>query len=227
LHLLWRACGALTFVLLVSMPCAAQPATQSHGRDALRTRSTLAPATRKDVADALSRVFGNALVPLVLDEASTLIQGDFNGDGSRDLAVLGKPNPAGNALTELNDALSNWEVEDPTKVALPDPTKRVQRLPAKPPRAIIEKSDSLLVILHGVGTDGWRDARARQAYVLKNNSSSELSRLPKTRVRKPPHDRYFPALQGDVIGETLSAHTGIIYWTGAQYAFHADAPRKK
>jgi hypothetical protein len=123
--------------------------------------------------------------------------------------------------------MSNWEVEDPTRIALPDPTKRVQRLPAKPPRAIVDKGDSLLVILHGVGTIGWRDARARQAYVLKNNSSSDLSRLSKSRVAKPAHDRYFPALAGDVIRESLNRQPGFIYWTGAQYVFHADTPPKK
>jgi hypothetical protein len=216
LHRLSPVASLFALLFSVSAALAIQSAAPSPARKTSKSKTTLPAATKKDVADALSRVFGHA----VLGDnttAPTFIQGDFNGDGSRDLAVIVKPNAA---LAELNNPLANWEVEDPTNIPLPDPTKRVQRLPAKPARPVIEKADSLLIILHGLGVDGWRDSQARQAYVLKNNSAADLQRLPKSRVHRPAHDPRFPALLGDAIHEVLQGQGGFIYWTGAQYAFY-------
>src|SRR6185369_6084964 len=68
------------------------------------------PPKADEVAGALSRVFNKA-VSLDETRAPSFVVGDFNGDGSQDLAVVTKATES--ALPEINNELANWILEDP------------------------------------------------------------------------------------------------------------------
>src|SRR5262249_1369558 len=65
----------------------------------------LPPPTQAEVEAAFHRVFGDDLVANPANRQSYIV-GDFNGDGSEDLAVIARP--AAGKLTDVNSELSNW-----------------------------------------------------------------------------------------------------------------------
>ena len=88
-------------------------------------------------------------------------------------------------------------------------------LKSRPAPITVTSKDSLLAVIHGVKSEGWRSAIAKQTYLLKNavgenfeTQSSQQSNAAKSRFR------------GDVIHEKLDGTTGVIYFTGAKYAWH-------
>jgi hypothetical protein len=103
----------------------------------------------RQVREALRRVFGDA----VAIEAGRAMAGDFNQDGSEDLAAVARAAPGG--LAQINDEFANWIVQDA----------------AAPGRAstgvTVAASDPLLAVLHGHGSAGWRNPEARQAYLVR------------------------------------------------------------
>jgi hypothetical protein len=143
--------------------------------------------------------------------------GDFNGDGSEDLAVPVKPNE--NSLGEINSELANWLLEDPRNVVINN-SSTSRTPPAKPVHA--EKGDPLLAIIHGVGPQGWRAPEAKQTYVLKNSAGSNMV-VQSARDLRNAGQRH-PPLKGDVIKETIGNSSGFIFWTGARYAWYSSPP---
>ena len=150
----------------------------------------------------------------------SFVVGDFNGDGSEDLAVAVKPNEG--MLIEINSELANWIFEDPQKVAIPGtaPTSRssANQIPAQ-----AEKGDSLLAIIHGYGQKGWRNPEARQTYLLKNGAGVAM----KTRTFETLRNgkEKLPPLRGDAIAQTIGGKSGFIFWTGAKYAWYSPEPK--
>src|SRR6267154_1021163 len=61
------------------------------------------PASAADVQAALKRVFSD---DVRTGGVTAFVIGDFNGDGSEDLAVVVHPSPG--KLSVINDELSNW-----------------------------------------------------------------------------------------------------------------------
>jgi hypothetical protein len=216
LHFSLRGLAALV-VLVMSSGAVASAVNSNQAKPAKGHTSAQPPkTTQSEVREALVRSFGQTVI---VDPAAVpaFFEGDFNGDHSLDLAVVVKLNSV--MLAAINDPLSNWIIEEPDKAVLPDPTKRVQKLPSKPPRPAIVLGENLLAIVHGFGTLGWRDPQARQGYILKNGDAHDLVRMPRTSIHRPAKDPRFPRLQGDVIREVLSGRNGFIYWAGSQYAF--------
>src|SRR5947209_6120692 len=76
----------------------------------------LPPPTTDEIKQALDRVFQGAVIADNL-EKPIYILGDFNGDGSEDLAIWVKPVPE--RLAEINDELANWTLVDPHKTFVP------------------------------------------------------------------------------------------------------------
>jgi hypothetical protein len=78
-----------------------------------QANSTPAPPEVEEVANAIARVFGKSTR---VDQSGSpvFLMGDFNGDGSQDLAVVTKAND--DALREINSELANWTLEDPHQV---------------------------------------------------------------------------------------------------------------
>lgn len=160
------------------------------------------PAPRPgDARACLTRIFAGAVVADPSHERWYL-DGDFNGDGSVDLAVAVRPIDA--RLGDLNEPLASWIVEDPRQ-----PRSATTALAA---------SDTLLAIVHGYGPDGWRNPDARQTYVLKNTGGSRLRVVPTSEAVAP-----VARLErvGHVIRETLDRSSGMLYWNGARYAWAA------
>src|SRR6476659_7325617 len=135
-----------------------------------KTSPTPAAPEISEVASAIARGFDKS-VTIDQSHAPAFVTGDFNGDGSQDLAVVTKASD--NALTEINNELANWTLEDPHEVPVPGTKGADQSQRAKPVKA--EQNDQLLAIIHGVGVEGWRNSEARQTFVLRNAVGAQVT----------------------------------------------------
>ena len=180
------------------------------------SRSKPIPATTGEVVQALRRVYGKA-VSGGAGSNCLCVTGDFNADGSEDLAVVVQP-IRGN-VAELNSAVANWILEDPLLVQLPDPAKRVQPFPPKPKPVKVAPGDLLLAVIHGYGPAGWRDPQAQQSYLLRNAAGHAMHCAASLTFRKTPALKQKLFLAGDVIVETLAQEQGFLFWTGSEYAW--------
>lgn len=174
------------------------------------------PATNAEARASLERVYKQA-VAVDENRPDSFINGDFNGDGSGDLAVAVKP--ARDMLGEINSDVSNWIVADPRAAVPFDPNQSKQTTPPAGP-VKIEQSDALLAIVHGHGPEGWRSPQATQSYLLKGAAAQGLRAVP---VRDYP-----PALavrrnlnaKADIISGKLAGADGFLYWSRGKYVWH-------
>ena len=155
------------------------------------------PPLPRQVRDALRRVFGD----VVVIDASRALAGDFNDDGSEDLAAVARAAPA--MLARVNDELANWIVQD---AAAPGRSST---------RVTVSPSDTLLAVLHGHGEPGWQNPEARQAYLV---------RVSLTRPRLFVDNRgLVQAVPGapvkHVVVDDLPGHPGFLYWSGSRYVW--------
>src|SRR5262249_50460125 len=81
--------------------------------------ASLPPPKPDEVKKAVTRVF-QQVATLDVAHSPSFVVGDFNGDGSEDLAVSVTPNEG--MLIEINNELANWIFEDPKKVSIPGKT---------------------------------------------------------------------------------------------------------
>jgi hypothetical protein len=168
---------------------------------------------------------------LTIDDAHAgqALVGDFNGDGSEDIAVVVRP--SADMLETLNSEVANWIVEDPhqvepTTIAVSNHPGVAQqsgaliRRPDFEPRARIESGDTLLAVIHGYQKTAWRNPDAKQTYLLKNGVGDAMSARPRQEAidelkAKPRR----PQIRGDIIRQKLRSETGFLYWTGAKYGW--------
>ena len=176
------------------------------------TNQTATPPSMKEVSEAVARVFDKSAT-LIPDRPLFLV-GDFNGDGSQDLAVLTKT--TGDSLAEINSELANWILEDPHEVPVPGTKAAAELAKPKPVKAGAE--DWLLAIIHGVGPQGWRNPDARQTYLLKKAADPNATVRRAADLTGSFAKSKLP-LRGDTILETINGRQGLIFWTGAAYAW--------
>jgi len=179
------------------------------------------PPKPEDVNDVLARAYQKVVAPDTSHEPPFIV-GDFNGDGSEDLAIAVTPHEE--MLGEINNELANWVLEDPRNSSLPGPLSNPQP-PAgerKPVRA--NKGDLMLAIVHGVGSQGWRNPEAKQAFLLKNGVGNDMETQTWKSLRTGKDKQKLPPLRGDGIKETVHGKSGLILWTGAKYAWYSPSP---
>jgi hypothetical protein len=211
----------LPFLIIVLLSCLTacnrKKAVEERQIDTTRLGSTAATAqssnypkltapTPEQVTEAVDRVFAG-VVQVNRSEAPGYIVGDFNGDGSEDLAVWAKANPE--RIKDLNDELANWTIVDPQKTFVPPPGHRVVKLPPKPERDLIKDSEPLLIMIHGYEAQGWRDPNAKQAFVLHNVPGRSLTTA---HVEKLPGTLH----TAEVV---FPQRDGFLYWLGGSYAW--------
>jgi hypothetical protein len=192
-------------------------ATETTSPSAPAEASELQPPTPEEVRQVVARVYQDA-VTVDMSHPTNYLVGDFNGDGSQDIAVVVRP--AADKLEEINSEVANWIVEDPRKVVLPDPHKSVQKLPPIPEPVKVAPNDLLLTIIHGYEKQGWRNPEAKQAYLLDNAVGSLMAAAPLKASQRANENKNNLSKSGDIIKESLAGESGFLYWTGAKYAWH-------
>jgi hypothetical protein len=207
-------------LLLLCLACALSAACHSSKVEpATKSASTAVPSTptahtpgpqptEAELRDAIKRNYED-VVTIDSAQSTSFIIGDFNGDASEDIAVVVKPGKG--KLAELNSEYVNWILEDPHQVQA-----REQKTSKAP--VTITRNDPLLAVIHGVEGKGWRNALAKQTYLLKNAVGERFETESGRQLNND--SKALPLLRGDVIREKLDGIDGIIYWTGAKYAWH-------
>ena len=174
------------------------------------------PATNAEARASLERVYRRAVV---VDEgrADSFVTGDFNGDGSGDLAVA--VSPAHDMLGEINSEFPNWIVADPRAAVPFDPNQTKQAPPPAGP-VKIEQEDALLVIIHGHGPEGWRSPEATQSYLLKGVAAQGLQVVPARNY--PPAFVVRRDLKpgSEIISGKLAGADGFLYFSRGKYLWH-------
>ena len=181
------------------------PAVIAHTEGAAPAAKA-APPEINDVTSAVRRVFKDS-VEIDSSRKPIFIDGDFNGDGARDLAVVIKPVP--NKLADLNEEFPNWILKDPLSGDVPHV-----------PRLRVAADDALLAVIHGYGANGWRDPEATQTFLLKNAVGSGMTVYQAKDLTKANKAKRTPYLRGDVIAQTVDRAPGYIYFAGATYAWY-------
>ena len=177
------------------------------------TKEDLRPAQPDEVRQAMSRIF-QQFARIDDSRSPVFLVGDFNGDGSQDIAVVTRP--ADGSLGEINNELANWVLEDPHDVPLPGTRAAAEMRKPKPTKA--EKADALLTIIHGVGAQGWRNSEARQTFLLRNAVGANATVQDAGKIDKSSWNSSLTP-HGDVIIENVNGQRGLICWTGAKYAW--------
>ncbi|HSS20280.1 MAG TPA: hypothetical protein VLL54_09405 [Pyrinomonadaceae bacterium] len=206
-----RSAGAEPVRQLAASPSSPAPSPPATGTaPATLTSTATSERPRKDeVQQAIQRIYKDAVV-IQEDRGGSYFTGDFNADGSPDLAVIVKPAKGG--LPKLNSEYANWILEDPRKVRFGQTTK--------PQRETVAEGELLLIVLHGFQETGWRHKYARQSYLLRNSVGENLRTQSSREAGQEKRFRDAPAAQtGVVISEKLAGREGFIYWNNSRYAW--------
>jgi hypothetical protein len=206
-------------------PAPARAVAAAPAPEPITAEASPIPPPTDDEARAKVNLIFEGVVNVDASRSPYLLSGDFNGDGSQDLALIVRP--VHEKLQDINSEVANWILGDPTVAAPPDLSKSVQQLP-KPKPVHIESTDSpLLAVIHGHGPNGWRDPLARQTYLLKNaigsnpatKSVAELAAAARNKTSKPSVYANV-SKKGNVIKQKLGNSTGFLYYTGAKYVWY-------
>ena len=196
----------------------AKPAVKTNTAPA--TSEVAPPQSTSELEAVTARIYKEA-VTVDSSRNDNFVVGDFNGDGSQDIAVVVKPGKG--MLPELNSEYSNWIREDPLEIGKLAAHAQEQQSIKKRKPTIVTARDNLLAVIHGYQAAGWRDPKATQTYLLKNAVGEKLSTESSESLLSDTANRQqLPPVRGDVIRETLSGKPGLLYWTGARYAWHSQ-----
>jgi len=159
-----------------------------------------------EVEEAVRRVFkDNALI--AQDYKPSFVVGDFNGDRSPDVAVVLKV--AQGKTSQMNQQFPPWILKDPFVTAAP----------GMAPLRVLD-DETLLAVIHGYGSEGWRDPQATQTYLLKNSTGAKIEARSKAEVIAANQGKKLPQLRGDLISEVLKGKTGYLYYAVSTYSWY-------
>ena len=181
-------------------PARVQPSPESTP---IQITTAASAPKQSEVQEAVRRIFKDAAV-VNTNYNPSFLSGDFNGDGSQDLAVILKPAK----LDLMNQELPPWLVRQP----------RTKKAPAT--HARIEKDETLLAVIHGYGANHWRDPEATQTFVLKDVVGQDLKVHSLNEFVTANSGRKLPRPQGDLIGETVAGTAGYLYFAQATYSWY-------
>ena len=156
-----------------------------------------------EVENKVKTIFKDAAV-LDPNHKPNFFSGDFNGDASQDLAVILKPVN----LDEMNRQFAPWLVRNPRS----NMSTRV--------RPEINKDETLLAVIHGYGTNDWRDPDATQTFVLKNAVGTDFRVQTGKDFIETNSGRNLPRAEGDLIGETIDGTQGFLYYATSSYSWY-------
>ena len=165
--------------------------------------------TEAELREVIQRNYEDA-VTIASNRTASFLIGDFNGDHSEDVAIVVEP--VRGKLSALNSEYANWILEDPHQSPIVAQKNR-------PIRPSVRSNDLLLAVIHGHEREGWRNALARQTYLLKDAVGEEFEKQSASQLTGSS----LPRLRGDVIREKLEGTPGIIFWTGARYVWHPSS----
>jgi hypothetical protein len=188
--------------LVEAPPPAAQPAPAAEPVHLPK----LSPPKLLEVQEAVKRVFKDAAV-IDTNASPNFIAGDFNGDLSQDIAVVLRVAPG--KLAEMNEEFPAWVLRDPLTASNPA-LRKLQ----------VEENDLLLAVIHGHGTNDWRDPQATQTHLLKNAVGSGLEVLTGKDFVAANSKKKMPLVHGDLIGEVLQGTSGYLYFSGESYTWY-------
>lgn len=205
-------CNSSNNTAPVEKPIAAATAQGTTAAAATPAPKLPAP-TQAEVKAAFRRVFADDLVAQFNPE--NFIVGDFNGDGSEDLAVIARPAPG--KLNDVNSELANWVIQDADNAFIPPPSKSVVVPPAQE-LPHVTASEEVLAIIHGYGPQGWRNPDARQAYLVKHAAATLVGTAPSI-SQKAIRAMKLP-VETEIIKQVRHNRKGFLFWTGGMYAWH-------
>jgi len=191
------------------------PALVSHPKD---TSTESVPPTETEIAEAIKRAYDDSVIA-GNSAAQQFVVGDFNCDGSQDIAIVVKPSDG--KLDQINSEVANWSILSPRKVGAPVMTPVVRRSSAQAIPERVGKDERLLAIIHGFGAKGWRDPSAKQTYLLRDVAGDELKQISMKEFIKNVRDKdAIVKKSGDVISDSMNKETGFIYWNGSKYSWY-------
>jgi hypothetical protein len=201
---------SVTGTTLYWFGCSSNPPHQRTSGQAAPISQPLAPSQEStrvsEVEEAVRRVFkDNALI--AQDYKPSFVLGDFNGDRSPDVAVVLKV--AQGKTSQMNQQSPPWILKDPFVTAAP----------GKAPLRVLD-DEVLLAVIHGYGSEGWRDSQATQTYLLKNSIGAKIEARSKAEVIAANQGKKLPQLRGDLIGELLNGKTGYLYYAVSTYSWY-------
>lgn len=171
--------------------------------------SKLPAPKASEVKDVVARVFKTA-VTLDSNREPYFVTGDFNGDYSQDIAVVIKP--VAGKLSEMNQDYPPWILKDPFQPNVPPQIRKAALQ--------VELKDVLLAIIHGYGSDGWRNPEATQTFLLKYAVGNAIKTQPAKGLVAANRGNRLPKLFGDTIAQVVENTSGFLYYTGAGYAWY-------
>ena len=188
----------------------APPPMETLAEPAPTPAPAVPPPTPGEAQGKLDLAF-KGTVALDLVETPPLTVGDFNSDGSMDLAAAVKPRKGG--LAELNGELPAWLTQDVT-VQL-DPRN------SPPPPIRIEEGQPLLAIVHGIDAAGWRHPEALQGYLLTKARGRQMRPMSIAAAAEASGAQAKNPRLGDVLAEIVDGRPGFLVWTSGQYLWRA------
>lgn len=201
----WRLLIVFCFAMLIACHRSAETKPPVSAPSSTIATETQRQSKRSPTQSELQAVIKKNYEDVVtVDDSSPtpFTIGDFNGDGSEDIAVVVKPQK----LSDLNSQYVNWILEDP---------HHLQQASIN-----VRNNDLLLAVIHGHKGEGWRHEFARETYLLTNAVGTDLETVSVMQLRRSGQSEMLPRLGGDVIRQKLKGSGGIIYWTGGKYAWH-------